>query len=209
MVRQASAMQQTYLQETRANPQFQRFLEAADRLGPHLTNDGFAKILSSLVVIPLEPEGRDRREKATAPRERAISLPSGSPQDTIAPTERATLSNRQDSLPTTTPPGFTPRSDSKTDVSIIVRLHFVEAMMVLLFNALDEKKQDSVKDGFGSLLKKVENLEILGAPPATLQAYREALGAMHGALESNPQPEELAAALGDDFAKRFRRYDAP
>jgi hypothetical protein len=208
MVRQTSALRQTSLQETGADRQFQRFLKAADRLGPHLTNDGFVKVLSSLVVIPLEPEGRGRRENATAPRQPAISLPSGLPLGTIAPTERATLSNRQDSLPTT-PPSFTPRSDSKTDVSIIARLHFVEAMMMLLFNALDEKQQDSVKDGFGSLLKKVENLEILGAPPATLQAYREALGAMHGALESNPEPEELAAALGDDFAKRFRRYDAP
>ena len=53
-------------------------------------------------------------------------------------------------------------SSAATDASIIVRLHFAEAMMVLLFNSLDDKQQSSVKDGFGRLLAKVENLEKLG-----------------------------------------------
>jgi hypothetical protein len=98
----------------------------------------------------------------------------------------------------------TPLADA-LDTSIIVRLHFAEAMMVLLFNTLDEKQQESVVQGFGRLLTEVDVLENSGIPRATLQAYREALGQMQKMLESNPQPEELAVALGGDFAKRSRR----
>jgi hypothetical protein len=96
------------------------------------------------------------------------------------------------------PSVLTTRLASPVDASIIVRLHFAEAMMVLLFNASDEMQQNAVKRGFGKLLAKVDNLEKLGTP--TLQAYRDALSAM---LASNPEPEELADALADDFAKRF------
>ena len=62
-----------------------------------------------------------------------------------------------------------------------------------------------MKQGFGDPLKRVENLEILGTPPGTLQAYREALGAMQNMLASNPQPEEMADALVGDFAKKHAR----
>jgi hypothetical protein len=78
-------------------------------------------------------------------------------------------------------------------------------MMMLLFNALDDEQQHSVKQGFGDLLTEVENFEISGMPPATLRACREALSAMQKALASNPTPEELAIALGGDLANRLRR----
>jgi hypothetical protein len=99
------------------------------------------------------------------------------------------------------PSVLTTRLASPVDASIIVRLHFAEAMMVLLFNASDEMQQNAVKRGFGKLLAKMDNLEKLGTP--TLQAYRDALSAMQSMLASNPEPEELADALADDFAKRF------
>ena len=85
-----------------------------------------------------------------------------------------------------------------------IRLHFVEAMMVLLFNASDEKQQSSVEQAFGRLSKQVENLEILGVQPEALRAYRDALSAVQKMLASNPEPGEIAVALGGDFAKRFR-----
>jgi hypothetical protein len=103
------------------------------------------------------------------------------------------------------PSVLTTRLASPVDASIIVRLHFAEAMMVLLFNASDEKQQDAVKRGFGKLLAKVDNSEMLGTPTGTLQAYRDALSAMQAMLASKPEPEELADALADDFAKRFLR----
>jgi hypothetical protein len=103
------------------------------------------------------------------------------------------------------PSVLTTRLASPVDASIIVRLHFAEAMMVLLFNASDEKHQDAVKRGFGRLLAKMDNLEMLGTPTGTLQAYRDALSAMQAMLASSPEPEELADALADDFAKRFLR----
>jgi hypothetical protein len=100
---------------------------------------------------------------------------------------------------------LTTRLASTVETSIIVRLHFAEAMMVLLFNASDEKQQDAVKRGLGKILTKVNNLEMLGTLAGTLQAYREALSTMQAMLASNPEPEELAVALADDFAKRFLR----
>lgn len=90
------------------------------------------------------------------------------------------------------------------DGSIIVRLHFTEAMAVLIFNALDEKRQHSVKMGFQRLLARIENV----ATPEisnTIEAYRDTLRAMEAMLSSNPKPEELAVALSEDFAKRLRR----
>jgi hypothetical protein len=110
----------------------------------------------------------------------------------------STASGPDPSVPTT-------RLASSLDTSIIVRLHFAEAMMVLLFNASDEKQQDAVKRGFGKLLAKMDNLEMLGTQTGTLQAYRDALGLMQAMLASNPEPEQLADALADDFAKRFLR----
>ena len=37
---------------------------------------------------------------------------------------------------------------------------------------------------------------------ATFHAYRDALRSMEDMLARNPQPEEMAVALSDDFAKR-------
>jgi hypothetical protein len=119
----------------------------------------------------------------------------------VTPTESATCYGSTASGPDRSV--LPTRLASLVDTSIIVRLHFAEAMMVLLFNASDEKQQDAVKRGFGKLLAKVDNLEMLGAPKGTFQAYRDALSAMQAMLASKPEPEGLADALGDDFAKRF------
>jgi hypothetical protein len=101
MVRQTSLLQQTSQQEPQ---QYQRFLEAADRLGPHLESlfrKGFVQIVSS---------SRDERAELGVHREPAVN------QGAVVPPRHPTPSNWQDT-----------------------RLHFVEAMMVLLF------------DGFGRL----------------------------------------------------------
>jgi hypothetical protein len=37
-----------------------------------------------------------------------------------------------------------------------------------------------------------------------MRAYRDALSAVQKMLASNPEPGEIAVALGGDFAKRFR-----
>jgi hypothetical protein len=76
-------------------------------------------------------------------------------------------------------------------------------MMLLLFNALDEKQQRSVQQGFSGLSSKLENLEILGVQPGALRAYREALRAAQKMLASKPEPGGIAVALVGDFAKRF------
>jgi hypothetical protein len=106
------------------------------------------------------------------------------------PPQHATPSNWQDTLSQEL--ADTPGSE----VSIIVRLHFAEAMMVLLFNALDVKQQRSVQQGFNSLSSKLENLEILGVQPGALQAYREALSAAQKMLASNPEPGEAQSPSG-------------
>jgi hypothetical protein len=120
MVRQTSLLQQTSQQEPQ---QYQRFLEAADRLGPHLESlfrKGFVQIVSS---------SRDERAELGVHREPAVN------QGAVVPPRHPTPSNWQDT-----------------------RLHFVEAMMVLLFNASDEKQQSSVEQAFARLSKQVENL---------------------------------------------------
>jgi hypothetical protein len=182
MVRQTCLLQQTPEQEPRATQQYQRFLEAADRLGPHLEGlfrKGFVQIFSSTQNVVTEIGVH--REPAVDP-------------GALVPPEHP---KRADTLP------GTPESEA-IDVSIIVRLHFVEAMMVLLFNALDQKQQSSIEQGFGTLSSKLENLEILGLPPEALRAYRDALSAVQKMLASNPEPGEISVALGGDFAKRFR-----
>jgi hypothetical protein len=166
MVRQTSLLQQTSQHEPQ---QYQRFLEAADRLGPHLESlfrKGFVQIVSS---------SRDERAELGVHREPAVN------QGAVVPPQHPTPSNWQDT-----------------------RLHFVEAMMVLLFNASDEKQQSSVEQAFGRLSKQVENLEIWGVQPEAMRAYRDALSAVQKMLASNPEPGEIAVALGGDFAKRFR-----
>ncbi len=74
--------------------------------------------------------------------------------------------------------------------------------MVLMFNALSEPQQASIKQHFDDLLKRSENVEVMGVPPSTFQRYRDALRAMQNMLASNTTPEEMAVALATDFAKR-------
>ena len=75
--------------------------------------------------------------------------------------------------------------------------------MVLMFNALSQPQQTSIKQHFDDLLKRAVNVEVMGVQAETFQAYRDALGAMQGMLASNPTPEAMAIALAHDFAKRY------
>jgi hypothetical protein len=121
--------------------------------------------------VQIVSSSRDERAELGVHREPAVN------QGAVVPPRHPTPSNWQDT-----------------------RLHFVEAMMVLLFDASD----DSVEQAFGRLSNRVENLEILGVPPEALRAYRDALRAVQKMLASNPEPGEIAVARGGDFAKRFR-----
>jgi hypothetical protein len=160
--------------------QFQRFLNAADKFGSHLRDvfdHSFLKVISRVRNLHTAPAAS---QKAAAGPE-------------IIPIESAKSWNRRT------------MSASALDTLTIVRLQFVEAMMVLLFNRLDGKQQDSVERSFGALLAKVDDLEMSGTPPDAIQTYRDALSAIQAMLVSHPEPVELAVALGDDFAKRSRR----
>lgn len=182
--------------ETSGEQGFRRYLQAAE-LGSHLTNvfeDALLQILSPARRIDSNTGAADSAAAPTELRQR-----------TVIPIESAKPRGNRRTMSAPAPnESATPLADA-LDTSILVRLHFAEAMMVLLFNTLDEKQQESVVQGFGKLVKKVDVLENSGIPRGTLQAYREALSQMQRMLESNPQPEELAAALGGDFAKRSRR----
>ena len=167
-----------------------RLLEAAERLGSSLDryfDDLFVSIVLAPACLAAEQPG-------------GMSISSRGSSQSAAEIEPAI--KRKKSLSPKLP--HLSLADG-LDAPILVRLHFTEAMMVLLFNTLDAAQQKTVKQGFGDLLKRVENLEILGTPPGTLQAYREALGAMQNMLASNPQPEEMADALVGDFAKKYAR----
>jgi Fe2+ transport system protein B len=87
--------------------------------------------------------------------------------------------------------------------SLVVRLHFAEAIMVLMFNALSEPQQASIKQHFDDLLKRAVNVQVMGVQAETFQGYRDTLRAMKDMLASNPTPEAMATALAHDFAKRY------
>ncbi len=172
---------------TAEDQQFARFLEAADQLGGHL-DTAFADVFLKIVV-------------ANAPQTNhadASLTPGNGSSGNVTRIEEA---KRKISL--REKPLEQPQSPSLgIESSLIVRLHFAEAMMVLMFNVLSEPQQDSIKRHFATLLNKSENLEVVGIQAETFQLYREALGAMQNMLASNPTPEEMAVALADDFAKR-------
>jgi hypothetical protein len=67
----------------------------------------------------------------------------------------------------------------KLPSAVVVRLHFAEAMMMLLFNALDEKQRESVKQGIARVLDSVDTSEIPGGRQDIMRAYKDALTAMH------------------------------
>ena len=179
--------------ETRDQRQFRRFLEAAATLSLHLT-DTFDHVF--LRVVPVV---RGEVFSGAATPLLASRLPRGN----VTPIENARSLHRREKMSSAAPSDdFMRPSSAASDASIIVRLHLAEAMMVLLFNSLEDKQQSSVKEGFGRLLAEVENPKKLGIRPDTIQA---ALSAMRQMLASNPEPEELAVALGDDFSRRFCR----
>jgi hypothetical protein len=85
-------------------------------------------------------------------------------------------------------------------------------MMVLMFNVLSQRQQDSIKQHFDALLERSENVEVRGVPPSTFYAFRDTIRAMGDMLASNPAPEDMAVALARDFAKRYsakNRGEAP
>ena len=183
--------------ETRDERQFRRFLDAAATLGSHLT-DTFDDVF--LKVVPAV------RGEVSPGAATPLAASSRLPWGNVTPIENARSLHGWKTMSAAAPSDdLTRPSSAASDASIIVRLHFAEAMMVLLFSSLDDEQQSSVREGFGRLLAEVDNLEKLGIPPDTIQAYRDALSAMQQMLASNPEPEELAVALGDDFSRRFRR----
>ena len=97
------------------------------------------------------------------------------------------------------------RPNRAIDASIVVRLHFAEAMAILLFNALDGKQQSSVKQGLNRLMAKMENVATPGVPPDAIRAYREALTAVQTTLLSNREPDGLALGLEMDPREKNRR----
>jgi hypothetical protein len=174
--------------------QFQRFLDAVDNLNSHLAStfdDGFLKIILAV--------DRAKSDNVTGTPSQAPSLRSSG---NVTPIENAKSWNKQHMAPQA-PSDLTTREAAHIDAGMIVRLHFAEAMMVLLFNALDGKQQVAIKQGFDTLLKEIENLDIKDAPPDAFKAYRDALSAMQKMLSSNPAPDELGVALSKDFVKRF------
>jgi hypothetical protein len=182
-------------QETARAREFQHFLEAVDNLGSRLTtcisNDASE-------TVPLWGEGSVAGQ---TPNSDSAQASSGS----VTPIGPALLLKQGKKALSAKPVDQTAPISRALDGSLIVRLHFAEAMMVLLFNSLDEMRQSSIKEGFGRLLAEVDNLEISGASTETLRAYRDALSAMQNMLASNPEPKELAVALRGDFVKRHGR----
>jgi hypothetical protein len=104
------------------------------------------------------------------------------------------------------PRSITPIENAKAcaaDEATNAAVRLAEAMMIVLFHAVDEKQQKSLKQGFDSLLQKVENLEIAEAPPGALQAQREILSAVEKLLAGKLK-RGLAIAQRSAFAKRSR-----
>jgi hypothetical protein len=163
---------------TTQDRQFARFLEAADQLGEHL-NANFDEFFEKIVM----------NASRTAPVPETSQPVRGNVYHIgLAINRKLPEKSIEKSL--------------RLESSLVVRLHFAEAMTALMFNALNKTKQDSIRQHFRTLSKKCE---IRGIPLATFHAYRDALRSMEDMLASNPQPEEMAVALSDDFVKRYAR----
>jgi hypothetical protein len=176
--------------------QFARFLEVANQLGDHLDTiftAEFTKILANASLTP-HPVVQTKSARPSAGSDHSF----GKNVDGI---ERSSK-KRKTSLGEETEQPHSPSLGIES--SLVARLHFAEAMMVLMFNVLSEPQQASIKQHFDDLLKRSENLEVMGVQAETFQRYREALGAMQNMLASNPTPEDMATALAHDFAKRYR-----
>jgi hypothetical protein len=164
--------------------QFARFLDAAKQLGDNLDTifaDGFPKIIGN------------------APQ---TNQPGASLTPEIGSSGNVTRiqqAKRENSLRENQPSAPSLEIES----SLVVRLHFAEAMMVLMFNVLSQRQQDSIKQHFDALLERSENVEVRGVPPSTFYAFRDTIRAMGDMLASNPAPEDMAVALARDFAKRY------
>jgi hypothetical protein len=173
--------------------QFARFLEAANQLGDHLDTiftTGFTKILANASLTP-HPVVQMKSARTSAESD-----------DSFGKNVDRSSKKRKTSLGEETK--HSPSPSLGMESSLVARLHFAEAMMVLMFNALSEPQQASIKQHFDDLLKRSENVEVVGFPSSTFNTYRNTLRAMENMLASNPTPEEMAIALAHDFAKRYR-----
>jgi hypothetical protein len=169
--------------------QFARFLEAANQLGEHLDTiftTEFAKIVANPSLTP-HPVASPTAENDGSSGKNVVGIEQSSKK-------RANALGEKTAKPQSPSLGI--------ESSLVARLHFAEAMMVLMFNALSEPQQASVKQHFDDLLKRSESVGVMGVLPSTFQAYRDALRAMQNMLASNPTPEAMAVALATDFAKR-------
>ena len=154
--------------------QFARFLDAANQVGDNLDAifaNGFAKIIGNT------PQTNQPGASLTP------EIGSSGNVTRIAQAGENSLRENQPSTPSL-----------EMESLLIIRLHFAEAMMVLIFGALNNSQRNSIRQHFATLLEKCDSLESLGVPPATIQAYRDALRAMENMLASNPKPEETAVA---------------
>jgi hypothetical protein len=182
--------------QTADERQFQRFLEAADDLGSNLTSifhDAFPKMVAPSVGSATPDTGAATPVTAPAPR----------PPGSVTPIENAKAWNRHGR------PSPARSDDRPTEAAVAAdeatnaALRFAEAMMIVLFSALDAKQRNALKRGFDSLLQKVENLDIAEASPGALQAQREILRAVEKMLAGKPE-RGLAIAPRSDIAKRSR-----
>jgi hypothetical protein len=166
--------------------QFARFLKAADQLGGKeldtIFASGFAKIVANASLSPRPAAENSCTSDKNLARIEGV-------------TKRKNLSGEETERPQSPSLGI--------EASLVERLHFAETMMVLMFNALCEPQQASIKQHFDALLERSENVEVMTAPPSTFHAFRHTLRAMGDMLASNPTPEEMAVALAGGFAKRY------
>jgi hypothetical protein len=166
--------------------QFKRFLTATDQLAESLNgifDECFVKMLHS----------SERKPASAGPLEALTVVDAAEKITRLADQRKKRVPQDFPSFPA-----------DKLPSAVVARLHFAEAMMVLLFNALDEKQRESAKQGFARMLDSVDTSEIPGGRQETMRAYKDALAAMHSSmLSSNLPPEEMAAALSVDFAKKF------
>ena len=175
--------------------QFARFLQVANQLGENLDtifNNGFAKIVANASLTP-HPLAQTEPARPSAEND-------ASSRTNIDRAEQSNK-NRKKSLGEETEQPHSPSLGIES--SLVARLHFAEAMMVLTCNALSEPQQASIKRHFDDLLKRSENVEVMNVPPSTFQRYRDTLRAMQNMLASNPTPKAMTTALAHDFAKRY------
>lgn len=192
----SGSVSESVARQTADERQFQRFLEAADDLGSNLTSifhDAFLKMVAPPAGGATPDTGAATPVTAPAPR---------SP-GSVTPIANAKAWNRHSRSSPARSDDRPVEAAGAADEATNAAVRLAEAMMIVLFNAVDEKQHKSLKRGFDSLLQKVENLEIAEVPPGALQAQREILSAVEKLLAGKLE-RGLAIAQRSAFAKRSR-----